>query len=158
MTTGYVIGLNHAYNYFERASIPSGFDQLPSFTHLNLSNTCFSGQIPWEFSRLTRLVSLDLSTTINYYDFNRCNGHLKLERPNLKELIQNLTSLMELYLDGVDLSTQGSDHWSQVLSQSLPNFRALSLSRCCLPGSIHSSFSQLAFLSHLQLDENNLSG
>ncbi|XP_042478851.1 receptor-like protein 7 [Macadamia integrifolia] len=148
--------LNLAYNDFNLAPIPSGFDRLPSLTHLNLSKSNFYGQIPWEFSRLTRLVSLDLSSYFSY---------AKLERPNLKELIQNLTSLVELYLDGVDLSspspspTQGSsDHWSQVLPQSLPNLRALSLSYCSLSGPIHPSFSQLVLLEELQLDGNyNLS-
>ncbi|XP_042482435.1 receptor-like protein 7, partial [Macadamia integrifolia] len=150
--------LNLAYNDFKLAPIPSEFDRLPSLTHLNLSYSNFSGQIPWEFSRLTRLVSLDLSYFSDY---------AKLERPNLKELIQNLTSLVELYLDGVDLSspspspspTQGSsDHWSQVLPQSLPNLRALSLIYCGLSGPIHSSFSQLVFLEELRLDDNyNLS-
>ncbi|XP_042478859.1 receptor-like protein 35 [Macadamia integrifolia] len=168
--------LNLAYNDFKLAPIPSGFDRLPSLTHLNLSYSNFSGQIPWEFSRLTRLVSLDLSTFINfgyfYYNYycylkDICHRILKLEKPNLKELIQNLTSLVELYLDGVDLSspspspspTQGSsDHWSQVLPQSLPNLRALSLIYCGLSGPIHSSFSQLVFLEELRLDDNyNLS-
>ncbi|XP_042483780.1 receptor-like protein 6 [Macadamia integrifolia] len=196
VTTGYVIrldlnfklsgpiysnsslfGLHHlqrlslAYNDFKLAPIPSGFDRLPSLTHLNLSYSNFSGQIPWEFSRLTRLVSLDLSTfDFDYYDyycynFNICHRILKLERPNLKELIQNLTSLVELYLDGVDISspssspTQGSNHhWSQVLPQSLPNLRSLSLSGCGLSGPIQSSFSQLVFLEELRLDGNyNLS-
>ncbi|XP_042491965.1 LOW QUALITY PROTEIN: receptor-like protein 7 [Macadamia integrifolia] len=160
--------LNLAYNDFNLAPIPSGFDRLPSLTHLNLSYSNFSGQIPWEFSRLTRLVSLDLSTFVNldyfYYGYiwyfdSICHRFLKLERPNLKELIQNLTSLVELYLDGVDLSspspTQGSsDHWSQVLPQSLPNLRALSLINCGLSGPIHPSFSQLVFLEELRFDEN----
>ncbi|XP_042483781.1 receptor-like protein 7 [Macadamia integrifolia] len=163
--------LNLAYNDFRLAPIPSGFDRLPSLTHLDLSYSNFSGQIPCEFSRLTRLVSLDLSTfDFDYYDyycynFNICHRILKLERPNLKELIQNLTSLVELYLDGVDLSspssspTQGSNrHWSQVLPQSLPNLRSLSFSGCGLSGPIHSSFSQLVFLEELRLDGNyNLS-
>ncbi|XP_042511640.1 receptor-like protein 7 [Macadamia integrifolia] len=146
--------LNLAYNDFKLAPIPSEFDRLPSLTHLDLSHSNFYGQIPWEFSRLTRLVSLDLSYFSDY---------AKLERPNLKELIQNLTSLVELYLDGVDLSspspTQGSsDHWSQVLPQSLPNLRALSLINCDLSSPIHPSFSQLVFLEELRFDENyNLS-
>ncbi|XP_042479761.1 receptor-like protein 6 [Macadamia integrifolia] len=172
ITTGYVIGLdlssklsrpiysnsslfglhhlqrlNLAYNQFEQTPFPSGFDRLPRLTHLNFSETCFSGQVPWEFSRLTRLVSLDLSSWLCY------ETTAKLERPNLKELIQNLTSLTELYLDRVDLSAQGRD-WSQVLPQFLPNLCALSLVSCGLSGPIHSSFSQLVFLEELLLSEN----
>ncbi|XP_071683204.1 receptor-like protein 6 [Lolium perenne] len=38
------------------------FDRLALLTHLNLSNSCLSGQIPIGISRLINLVSLDLSS------------------------------------------------------------------------------------------------
>ncbi|KAJ4977397.1 hypothetical protein NE237_002503 [Protea cynaroides] len=183
VTTGYVIGLNLssklskpiydnsslfglnqlqllnlAYNDFKFTPIPSGFDRLTYLTHLNLSNTCFSDQIPREFSNLTSLVSLDLSSDISCTPILDSVVELrrpKLESPNLQGLIQDLTSLIELYLDGVDLSSQGSD-WSQVFPQALPNLRALSLSRCRLSGPVHCSLSQLVFLSQLRLDYNHL--
>ncbi|XP_042483782.1 receptor-like protein 7 [Macadamia integrifolia] len=153
--------LNLAFNDFKLTPLPSGFDRLPILTHLNLSHSNFSGQVPWKFSRLTRLVSLDLSTfnfDENYY-FNICSRILKLEKPNLKALIQNLTSLVELNLNGVDHSSPSpkhgrSSHWSQVLLQSLPNLRELSLSGCRLSGPNHTSFSQLVFLEELRLDGN----
>lgn len=78
--------LSLADNSFEYSSpLPSGFGQLTELKHLNLSGTNFGGQIPIEFSRLSRLVTLDLST---YHQL------LKLQNPNLQILVQNFV-LME---------------------------------------------------------------
>jgi hypothetical protein len=52
--------LSLAYNKFS-GTIPSEFKKLTKLSYLNLSNAGFTGQIPIEISRLTRLVSLDLS-------------------------------------------------------------------------------------------------
>ncbi|XP_058111861.1 receptor-like protein 7 [Magnolia sinica] len=146
--------LNLAYNEFDPTPIPSGFDQLTSLTHLNLSQLSFYGQIPLEISRLTALVSLDLSSN-NYY-----NGSiyqlLKIENPSLGALIQNLPNLSELYLDSVDILALGSE-WGQPLFFRLPPLRKLSLQVCGLSGSIYSFLSQLHFLSELDLSGNNLS-
>uniref|UniRef100_A0A0V0H278 Putative ovule protein n=1 Tax=Solanum chacoense TaxID=4108 RepID=A0A0V0H278_SOLCH len=79
-------------------------------------------------SRLTRLVTLDLSTL--FPDFDQ---PLKLENPNLSHFIENSTELRELYLDGVDLSAQGTE-WCQSLSSYLPNLTALSLRTCRISG------------------------
>ncbi|KAG8390546.1 hypothetical protein BUALT_Bualt01G0094700 [Buddleja alternifolia] len=123
---------------------------LTHLTHLNLSHAGFRGQIPMELSRMTSLVSLDLSS-----DFSR-RLSLKLKYPNTKMLVQNLTGLRELYLDGVDISAQGSD-WCQVISSSLPNLRILSLHNCNLLSPLDPSLLQLHYLSVLRLDENNFS-
>ncbi|CAK9155939.1 unnamed protein product [Ilex paraguariensis] len=161
--------LSLASNNFRLNPIPSGFDRLKSLTHLNLSYSCFSDQIPMEISRLTRLISLDLSTipfcelpnTFNDPDFNRIFEYeelhrLRLEEPNLQTFFQNLNALRELKLDYVDLSAQGSN-WSDALAHALPNLQVLSLSFCRLSGPIHPSFSQLKSLSHIGLDGNHLS-
>ncbi|KAK4478438.1 hypothetical protein RD792_013913 [Penstemon davidsonii] len=79
---------------------------------------------------------------------------LKLEKPNLKKLIQNLTFLKELYLDRVNISNQGD--WWQDLSLSLPNLRNLSLRDCDLSGPINPSLPQLQSLSVLRLDGNDI--
>ncbi|XP_058111924.1 receptor-like protein 6 [Magnolia sinica] len=135
--------LNLAYNNFDSSPIPSGFDQLTSLTHLNLSSSDFYGQIPSEISILTSLVSLDLSY-----------NPLQLNNPNMGTLLQNLSSLRELYLDYVNISAQGSE-WGPALSSSLPRLRKLSLSDCYLSGPIHSSLLKLHFLSELDLSYNN---
>ncbi|KAL0458941.1 UNVERIFIED_CONTAM: Receptor-like protein 34 [Sesamum latifolium] len=71
-------------------------------------------------------------------------------------LLQNLTELRELYLDGVDISAQGSE-WCQAISSSLPELRILSLRGCSLSGPLHPSLSKLHFLSVVQLDGNSIS-
>ncbi|KAK8365044.1 hypothetical protein V6Z12_A02G024900 [Gossypium hirsutum] len=136
--------------------------------------TRFHGQIPVEISYLTRLVSLDLSNqgscylryyTIldpyygryNYYELHpELEQPLKLEKPNFKTLIKNLRFLTELYLDGVDISTQ-SAKWCETTSLVLSNLLVLSLSNCGMKGPLCSSLSRLSFLSKLILDGNPIS-
>ncbi|KAL2509959.1 receptor like protein 7 [Forsythia ovata] len=146
----YLEKLNLAFNRFSNSQIPKGIYNLANLTYLNLSNAGFVGQIPIEVLRMTRLVTLDLSTLFPGFE------PLKLENPNLKTLVQSLKELRELYLDGVNISAPGSD-WCPALSSSLPNLSNLSLSNCHLSGPIDSSFSQLRHLSVLRLDKNNLS-
>ncbi|KAK1398170.1 receptor-like protein 7 [Heracleum sosnowskyi] len=136
--------LNLASNSFNGTEIPSGLFNLTSLVYLNLSNS-FSGQVPNVFSRMEKLVVLDLS-----YSYS-----LKIETPKLSIILQNLTQLAELYLDTVNMSSQGSD-WSRAISSSLPNLRILSLTNCQITGPIDPSFGKLQFLSVIKLDGNNL--
>ncbi|KAH7866790.1 hypothetical protein Vadar_025015 [Vaccinium darrowii] len=131
--------------------IPSSFGVLTSLTYLNLSYTGFVGQIPTEFSRLTRLVTLDIST--NYYFLGIRT--IKIESPNLFSLFRNLSGITELRLDGVNISANGYE-WGQAISSALPNLRVLSLRGCFLSGPIDSSLQNLHFLSEINLDSNNL--
>ncbi|KAB1671258.1 hypothetical protein [Gossypium barbadense] len=151
--------LNLAGNNFNTTLFSYGFDELQNLTHLNLSSSCFHGQIPVEISFLKRLVSLDLSNQgscylRNGYDYD--SATLKLEKPNFKTFIKNLKFLTELYLDGVDISTQ-STKWCETTSLVLPNLHVLSLSSCGLKGPLCSSLSRLSFLSKLILDWNPIS-
>ncbi|XVE81271.1 hypothetical protein DITRI_Ditri15bG0050300 [Diplodiscus trichospermus] len=171
--------LNLAGNNFNTSLFQYEFDRLSNLTHLNLSNSCFHGQIPVKISYLTRLVSLDLSNQhscflrhnnqifgpLKEYDTilanipifpNDLEQPLKLENPNFKTLIKNLRSLVELYLDSVNISTQ-STKWCETISLVLPNLRVLSLSNCGLTGSFCSPLSRLHFLSELFLDGNPIS-
>ncbi|KAK9124545.1 hypothetical protein Sjap_014147 [Stephania japonica] len=142
-------GLNLGYNHFNSA-IPSGFDRLPYLTHLNLSNSGFVGQIPIGISRLARLVSLDLSSFDDYA--------LKLESPNLRMLVGNLSELRELGLDFVNISSDKErNEWAQIFSSSLPKLQVLSLSSCSLSGPFDPSLSKLRSLSELWLAQNNFS-
>ncbi|THG15274.1 hypothetical protein TEA_022153 [Camellia sinensis var. sinensis] len=143
--------LNLAYNNFKFTQIPPSFGNLTRLTHLNLSNANFAGQIPIVLSRMTTLVTLDLSTL--YFPGA---PSLKLENPNLLKLVQNLTGLKTLLLDGVNISAQASQ-WCEAISSSLPNLQVLSLSNCNLSGPIDSSLQKLQFLSDIRLGQNNLS-
>ncbi|XP_042947040.1 receptor-like protein 7 isoform X2 [Carya illinoinensis] len=147
----YLQNLSLAYNKFNYSQFPSGFDKLTNLSHLNLSNAGFAGQIPIELSRLRSLVILDLSTL--YFPEI---PPLKLENPNLEILVQNFTELIELYLDGVNISEQGSE-WCGALSSSLTNLRVLSLSNCNLLGPLNPSLLKLQSLSSIRLDNNDLS-
>ncbi|XP_040943961.1 receptor-like protein 7 [Gossypium hirsutum] len=164
--------LNLAGNNFNTILFSYGFDKLQNLTHLNLSSSCFHGQIPVEISFLKRLVSLDLSKQdsccLRYYKVLYSGFYiyfplpyelqqpLKLENPTFKTLIKNLRFLTELYLDSVDISTQ-SAKWCETTSLVLSNLRVLSLSNCGLKGPLCSSLSRLSFLSELILDGNPIS-
>ncbi|XP_039129132.1 receptor-like protein 6 [Dioscorea cayenensis subsp. rotundata] len=143
--------LNLAYNSFNQLSavLLLDLEKLANLTHLNLSYSgLLVGQVPISISRLTKLISLDLST----YDIYP----LKLEKPDLGTLIGDLSHLKELYLDEVDISSSTTE-WSQAISHSVPGLEALSLIDCSLSGPIDSSFSKLQNLSILHLDSNSLS-
>ncbi|KAH8484619.1 hypothetical protein H0E87_026392 [Populus deltoides] len=142
--------LNLSFNSFSTA-LPVGFANLTDLISLNLSSAGFTGQIPNDISKLTKLVSLDLSA-------NSFLGGppLKLEQPNLATLVQNLTHLTELLLDGVNISAHGND-WCKALSSSLPNLKVLSMSNCYLSGPLDVSLAKLQSLSIIRLSGNNLS-
>ncbi|KAL3753566.1 hypothetical protein ACJRO7_000902 [Eucalyptus globulus] len=137
--------LNLAFNDFNSTAIPSGLANLSLLENLNLSGAWFAGQIPAELSRLTKLRTLDLSS-----------APLKLEKPNMRSLIGDLGELRELYLDGVNVSAEGSE-WCKALSSSVPKLEVLSMSYCSLSGPMDASLMSLANLSVIQLQGNNLS-
>ncbi|RXI01437.1 hypothetical protein DVH24_014786 [Malus domestica] len=144
--------LNLADNSFvEGSRIPSAIGKLTNLRYLNLSND-YVGKIPVEISHLTRLEVLDISQSHIWSNEN-------LESPKFSILFQNLTELTELYLDGKDVSAEGT-HWCQAISSSLPNLRVLSLSRTNLSGPIDQSLAKLQSLSVIQLGgfPNNISG
>ncbi|KAB1227638.1 Receptor-like protein 12 [Morella rubra] len=147
----YLQNLSLAYNNLYNSEIPSEFEKLKNLSYLNLSNAGFAGQIPIAISRLTRLVILDLST-LQFLG----TSLLKLENPHLEMLVQNLPELIELYLDGVNISARGNE-WCLPISSSLPKLRVLSLSNCYLSGPVNSSLMNLQALSIIRLDNNNLS-
>ncbi|KAL6337689.1 hypothetical protein AAG906_037282 [Vitis piasezkii] len=148
----YLQSLNLANNSFNSSQIPSGFDKLRNLIYLNLSDGGFSGQIPIEISHLTRLAIIDLSSIYYLTGIPK----LKLENPNLRMLVQNLTELRELYLNGVNISAHGKE-WCRALSSSVPNLQVLSLPNCYLSGPLDSSLLKLRSLSSIRLDSNNFS-
>ncbi|CAL8165732.1 unnamed protein product [Prunus armeniaca] len=147
----YIENLNLAYNNFNNVRLPSKFGKMTGLSNLNLSNAGFAGQVPFEISNLTRLVTLDLSSAPYSSGIT-----LKLEISNLGLLIRNLSKLTELYLDGVSISAQGTE-WCEAISSSLPKLKVLSLSNCNLSGPIDISLHKLHSLSVIHLENNNLS-
>ncbi|XP_039119426.1 receptor-like protein Cf-9 [Dioscorea cayenensis subsp. rotundata] len=143
------LDLSESFNQLSAVLLFGFGKKLANLTHLNLSYSgLLVGQVPISISRLTKLISLDLST----YDIYP----LKLEKPDLGTLIGDLSHLKELYLDEVDISSSTTE-WSQAISHSVPGLEALSLIDCSLSGPIDSSFSKLQNLSILHLDSNSLS-
>ncbi|XP_028116975.1 receptor-like protein 7 [Camellia sinensis] len=99
--------LNLAFNDFGMSRISSEFSRFTRLTHLNLSDSSFSGKVPIEVSFLSKLVSLDLSYNLG----------LRLEEPGFELLVQNLTKVRELNLAHVNISS--------VVSNSLLNLTSL---------------------------------
>ncbi|GER37943.1 verticillium wilt disease resistance protein [Striga asiatica] len=146
----YLKKLNLASNSLVGWNIPKGLQNLTDLVYLNLSNSGFGGQVPIELSKLTNLIVLDLSSLFVISE------PLRLESPDLRTLVRNLTGLKELYLDAVNISTQKND-WGRALSSSLPNLTTLSLRSCDLSGPLDSDVLRMSWLSVIQLDNNNLS-
>ncbi|TYI44832.1 hypothetical protein ES332_A01G266400v1 [Gossypium tomentosum] len=122
-------------------AFPTIFDKLENLRYLNLSEAGFTGQIPIGISRLTRLVTLDLSIDTLF------GTPLKLEKPNLKTLLQVL-SMSDCYLSGP-------------IHSSLSRLRSLSvirLDRNNLSGLIPQFFTKFPNLTCLSLSSVNFSG
>ncbi|XP_050279208.1 receptor-like protein 9DC3 [Quercus robur] len=132
--------LNLAYNDFHGSTISSKFGGFANMTHLNLNYSYFAGNFPSEISHLSKLVSLDLSS----------NNDMRIEAPNLKRLIQNLTHLTELVLVGIDMSSV-STNCLMNLSSSLTSLR---LSYCQLKGKFPDNIFHLPNLQMLRVAYN----
>ncbi|XP_006447780.2 receptor-like protein 9DC3 [Citrus clementina] len=130
-------------NNFNFSEIPSEILNFSRLTHLNLSESYFSGQIPAELLELSNLEVLDLS--FNNFD----NFFLKLQKPGLATLAENLTNLKVLNLINV--------HISSTVPHTLANLsslRILSLSGCGLQGEFPPGIFQLPNLQFLGLVYN----
>jgi Leucine-rich repeat (LRR) protein len=132
--------LNLAGNDFYPSLLPSEFGKFKSLTHLNLSYSAFSGQIPYEISQLSSLVSLDLS-----YNFQL------IETPVWKRVVDSLTQLRELLLDFTNMSSIRPNSLMN-LSSSLTT---LSLKYCGLQGKLEDNILCLPSLQTLNLRGNS---
>ncbi|KAM7477948.1 hypothetical protein LguiA_026161 [Lonicera macranthoides] len=143
--------LNLADNDFNYSRIPSEIVRFSMLSTLNLSWSVFYGQIPSEISGLSKLVSLDLSRNNDFAYYPR---FLKLEKPGLRGLVQNLTKLKELYLSHVDISSQVPESLG-----NLTSLRSLILRNCRLYGEFPTAIFHLPNLEILSaLDNENLTG
>ncbi|KAL3738566.1 hypothetical protein ACJRO7_020007 [Eucalyptus globulus] len=135
----HVESLNLAFNSFNFSSIPYGFGNLSKLQYLNLSASDFSGEIPRDIWQLSKLVSLDLSSSTN-----------SLRMANMGGFIHNLTGLKELDLSSVSLSSP--------FPPMLANFSSLTLLRleyCRLSGNFPVSIFQLPNLEVLSVAGNS---
>ncbi|XP_042012580.1 receptor-like protein 7 isoform X1 [Salvia splendens] len=149
----YLQKLNLANNDFHFDLIPKGIGSLTYLTHLNLSYAGFRGQVPYEISFLKRLVSLDISSRDAFY-FKT----ISVVHPNLEMLVQNLTELRELHLNGANMTSfHERENRGNITSSHLPNLTTLSMVGCILYGPLPKSIWQLHSLSILRLDETDLS-
>ena len=135
--------LNLADNDFNYSQIPPSIRYLSNLTYLDLSMSYFSGQIPPEIFELSKLVYLDLS-------FNP----LKLQKPSLKSLVENLTGLERLYLSEVDISFPVPH-----ILANLSSLTNLDLGGCGLCGEFPTQIFKLPNLQFLFVGNNpNLIG
>ncbi|GAY64468.1 hypothetical protein CUMW_233840 [Citrus unshiu] len=130
------------------SEIPSEILNFSRLTHLNLSLSYFSGQIPAELLELSNLEVLDLS--FNNFD----NFFLKLQKPGLATLAENLTNLEVLNLINVNISSTVPHTLA-----NLSSLRILSLNGCGLQGEFPQEIFQLPNLQFLGVMINpNLTG
>ncbi|KAH0724456.1 hypothetical protein KY285_003698 [Solanum tuberosum] len=88
--------LDLSNNNFSESLISPKFGELSSLTHLDLSYSSFTGLIPAEISRLSKLHVLCIQS---YSDGLRFGPH------NFELLLKNLTRLRELHLSSVNISS-----------------------------------------------------
>jgi Leucine-rich repeat (LRR) protein len=131
--------LNLAVNNFNQSPIPSQIRNLTRLTHLNLSYSMFSDQIPIEISQLSHLSSLDLSYT-----------DLELKNLSFRSLVGNMTRLQKLDLSWVNISS--------TVPNSLANLSSLThlgLPGCGLHGEFPKDIFKLSKLQYLDVNSND---
>ncbi|KAL3733424.1 hypothetical protein ACJRO7_022877 [Eucalyptus globulus] len=145
--------LNLSGNNFVGSRISPNLSVFATLTHLNLSNSYFSGIVPHKISRLSKLVSLDLSH--NYILDTHLSIPLRLENLVFTLLVQNLTILRKLVLDQADMSAVSPKSFVN-LSSSLTY---LSVKSCSLRGIFPVVVFRLPCLTTLDIGSNyDLSG
>ena len=136
--------LNLAFNNFSGSFVSAGFGRFSSLTHLDLSNSGFSGLISPKISHLSNLVSLDLSW----------NDEAEFSLLSFDSLVQNLTKLQKLHLSGLSISLV---FLNSLLNQS--SLISLDLADCGLYGRFPDNDIHLSKLELLDLWGNsNLGG
>ncbi|KAM3305582.1 hypothetical protein P3S67_012448 [Capsicum chacoense] len=169
--------LNLSYNNLYSSKISPKFGRFSNLTHLDLSDSSLSSQIPYEISHLSKLQSLFLSG----------NSELRVLPRDFKMLLQNLTQLRELDLSHVNIfstiSLNFSSHLTTLMLEQLelhgmipesifhlPNLEELvlrnndqlvgylDLHSCNLSGQIPKSLWNLTRIETLDLGDNQLEG
>ena len=136
----YLKKLDLSDNHFNYSEIPSAVGQLSRLRSLNLFDSHFSGQIPSGVLALSKLVFLDLSA----------NPMLRLKKPGLRDLVQNLTHLKTLQLSQVNISSP----IPHALAVNLFSLTSLFLGECGLHGEFPRNIFQLPSLQYLSVRYN----
>ncbi|XVF79490.1 hypothetical protein PTKIN_Ptkin14bG0227000 [Pterospermum kingtungense] len=144
----YLQRLDLSGNDFKKSKISPEFGRFSSLTHLDLSDSWFSGPIPYEISYLSKLVSLRLSSD-SYNDLSP-KPIPKLEKSTLTTIVQNLTEVREIYLDGIDMSSVDPNSFRN-LSYSLTS---LILDGCDLGGKFPNNIFNLPNIKTIILQYN----
>ncbi|KAI8570869.1 hypothetical protein RHMOL_Rhmol01G0071300 [Rhododendron molle] len=142
--------LNLAFNHFNYSPFPPSFSRFTNLSHLNLASSFLSGSIPSEIAHLSKLVSLDL--TSSWDDISKA-GILRLEPHNFKALLMNLTQLENLKLNLVNISSGLPDSLL-----NLSSLVTLDLAGTGLNGKLPDPIGYLGFLNYLDLSSNELFG
>ncbi|XP_018838884.1 receptor-like protein 7 isoform X1 [Juglans regia] len=132
--------LTLANNDFNHSQIPSEIGNLSSLTHLDLSYSQFSGQIPSAIQYLSKLSFLSL---YSYYD------NYGLYTKNLASLVQNLTNLETLDFFGINISSTVPESLA-----NLSSLKLLALSNCSLYGQFPTRIFHLPHLQKLDVWSN----
>ncbi|OWM75451.1 hypothetical protein CDL15_Pgr021615 [Punica granatum] len=141
--------INLANNHFNYSRIPTEFGLFSGSTHLNLSFSGFSGPIPLEISKLSRLVSLDLCSNV----YPNSTGLLQLQGQGFTSLVENLTLLEDLFLEYVNISSLVPERLANLYS-----LRTLRLAQTGLYGEFPAGVFQLPKLEIIGLSFNNITG
>ncbi|KAF8007439.1 hypothetical protein BT93_K1447 [Corymbia citriodora subsp. variegata] len=137
--------LNLSFNHFNYSQIPSRVGYLTQLTHLDLSASFFSGQVPTEIFKRTRLVYLNLCCNLD----PRATPLLEMKEPGLRSLAQNLTRLEVLFLGNVNMSSKVPNALA-----NLTYLRRLSMHTCHLHGVFPSAIFNLPKLRRLKVTFN----
>ncbi|XP_024021935.1 receptor-like protein 9DC3 [Morus notabilis] len=129
-----------SHNSLHGSEISPQFGSFSSMLHLDLSYSGFTGQVPLEFSYLSRLITLKLG---QFYS-------LRLETFSLKRIVANLTSLRELSLRYVNMSSVSCNSFMNV-SETLIS---LDLSATEMKGECPENIFLLPNLEELTLSYN----
>ena len=138
--------LNLAHNHFNYSQIPSQVGNLSRLTYLNLSSSVFSGQIPFEVSKLSQLSTLVLRCS---FDFSSERYLLQLKELSLTRLVGNLTGLKYLDLTGVNISSMVPN-----IVANFSTLRSLHLQACEMRGEFPIGIFTLPNLRALDVNYN----
>jgi Leucine-rich repeat (LRR) protein len=92
-------------NDFNYSQIPSKIGELYQLRYLNLSNSIFSGEIPPQISKLSKLLSIDLGFSAKTSPKGSSIKLMQLNVSSFRSIIQNSTKLEILLLSYVTISS-----------------------------------------------------